>query len=167
MHWSGDNDSRGEHIVSASQDGKLIIWNGMTTNKIQAIPLRSSWVMTCSFEPSQGKMVACGGLDNLCSIYDVTSNAGSQLIRVSKELTAHDGYLSCCRFVDENRIVRLLLSKYRICGAASPLLVFEWFEAEAGGERRWSAGWGCAARLLLFSMEVFCPSGLFVASADA
>lgn len=105
MHWSGDNDSRGEHIVSASQDGKLIIWNGMTTNKIQAIPLRSSWVMTCSFEPSQGKMVACGGLDNLCSIYDVTSNAGSQLIRVSKELTAHDGYLSCCRFVDENRIV--------------------------------------------------------------
>ncbi|CAM9630398.1 unnamed protein product, partial [Ectocarpus sp. 12 AP-2014] len=34
-------------------DGKLIIWNGYTTNKVQAIPLRSSWVMTCAFEPTQ------------------------------------------------------------------------------------------------------------------
>ena len=28
-------------LVSASQDGKLIVWNGMSTNKVQAIPLRS------------------------------------------------------------------------------------------------------------------------------
>jgi WD40 repeat protein len=53
------------------QDGKLIIWNGFTTNKVQAIPLRSSWVMTCAYEPTQGNFVACGGLDNLCSIYQL------------------------------------------------------------------------------------------------
>jgi len=64
VHWA--NDSR--HLVSASQDGKLIIWNGFTTNKVYAIPLRSSWVMTCAYSPS-GQFVACGGLDNICSVY--------------------------------------------------------------------------------------------------
>lgn len=70
----------------------------------QAIPLRSSWVMTCCFEQSAGNMVACGGLDNLCSIYQL-GNANAQNMRASHELTAHDGYLSCCRFLDERNII--------------------------------------------------------------
>ncbi len=65
MHWSGDSTN----LVSASQDGKLIVWNGLTTNKVQAMPLRSSLVMTCAFEQTQGQLVAYGGLDNLCSIH--------------------------------------------------------------------------------------------------
>lgn len=58
--------------------------------------------MTCAFEPSQGNMVACGGLDNLCSIYALGQ---PQVMRATKELSAHDGYLSCCRFKDENNII--------------------------------------------------------------
>ena len=71
MHWATDANVN-KHLVSASQDGKLIVWNAMTTNKVQAIPLRSSWVMTCAFSPN-GNMVACGGLDNICSVYDLQS----------------------------------------------------------------------------------------------
>ena len=56
------------NLVSASQDGKLIVWDSYSTNKVHAIPLRSSWVMTCAYAPS-GSFVACGGLDNICSIY--------------------------------------------------------------------------------------------------
>jgi len=100
MHWAG---SGAEKLVSASQDGKLIIWNGNTTNKIQAIPLRSSWVMTCAFEQTQNKMVACGGLDNMCSIYTLSTDTA--LNRATCELAAHDGYLSCCRFLDPSRII--------------------------------------------------------------
>ena len=86
--------------------GKLIVWNAATENKINAIPLRSSWVMTCAFEPTQGELVACGGLDNLCSIYKIntTGDGGAGQYgapqRAHKELAAHDGYLSCCRFFD-------------------------------------------------------------------
>ena len=61
MHWAGDST----HLVSASQDGKLIVWNAITNNKVHSIPLRSSWVMTCAFEETTSDMVACGGLDNL------------------------------------------------------------------------------------------------------
>lgn len=104
MHWAGKTDAVDYHneyrCVSASQDGKLIIWNAFTTNKIQAIPLRSSWVMTCAYEPTKGNFVACGGLDNLCSVY----NLDSQNMRAHKELASHDGYLSCCRFVNQDSV---------------------------------------------------------------
>eukprot|EP01090_Pellita_catalonica_P018550 TRINITY_DN6038_c0_g1_i1.p1 TRINITY_DN6038_c0_g1~~TRINITY_DN6038_c0_g1_i1.p1 ORF type:complete len:347 (-),score=34.02 TRINITY_DN6038_c0_g1_i1:132-1172(-) len=98
MHWSEDNT----HLVSASQDGKLLVWDGLTTNKIHAIPMRSSWVMTCAYSPSGG-FVACGGLDNICSIYNLRSN--DVPIRVCRELNSHTGYLSCCRFFDDRNIV--------------------------------------------------------------
>lgn len=97
MHWAEtDHPQHGKNLVSASQDGKLIVWNAVTTNKVHAIPLRSSWVMTCAFSPS-GDKVACGGLDNICSIYNLLSK--DQPIKVSRELAAHTGYLSCCRFL--------------------------------------------------------------------
>eukprot|EP00636_Phaeomonas_parva_P015323 CAMPEP_0118856406 /NCGR_PEP_ID=MMETSP1163-20130328/3888_1 /TAXON_ID=124430 /ORGANISM="Phaeomonas parva, Strain CCMP2877" /LENGTH=352 /DNA_ID=CAMNT_0006789499 /DNA_START=296 /DNA_END=1354 /DNA_ORIENTATION=- len=97
MHWAGDS----QQLVSASQDGKLIVWNGQTQNKIHAIPLRSSWVMTCAYS-TDGNFVACGGLDNICSIYTL---AQPNMMRPTRELAAHDGYLSCCRFVDNAQIL--------------------------------------------------------------
>jgi guanine nucleotide-binding protein G(I)/G(S)/G(T) subunit beta-1 len=66
-------DSR--RLVSASQDGKLIIWNAFTTFKESVIVLRSSWVMTCAYSPN-GQMVAAGGLDNTVSVYKLASDSG-------------------------------------------------------------------------------------------
>jgi guanine nucleotide-binding protein G(I)/G(S)/G(T) subunit beta-1 len=99
MHWAEDE----VHLVSASQDGKLLVWDGLTTNKTHAIPLRSSWVMTCAYSPS-GNFVACGGLDNICSIYNIKGKDTTN-IRVSRELNAHTGYLSCCRFLSDKQIL--------------------------------------------------------------
>jgi len=98
MHWAEDK----VHLVSASQDGKLLVWDASTTNKVHAIPLRSSWVMTCAYAPSGG-YVACGGLDNICSIYNLRSR--DVPIRVCRELNSHNGYLSCCRFLSDRQIV--------------------------------------------------------------
>lgn len=58
--------------------------------KMHAIPLRSSWVMTCAYAPS-GNYVACGGLDNICSIYNLKTREGN--VRVSRELPGHTGQL--------------------------------------------------------------------------
>lgn len=93
-------------ISHPCQDGKLIVWNGFTTNKTHAIPLRSSWVMTCAYAPS-GHFVACGGLDNLCSIYKITPGAANaeQSRLAYRELAQHEGYLSCCRFLDDSKIL--------------------------------------------------------------
>ncbi|KAF9212758.1 guanine nucleotide-binding protein subunit beta 1 [Podila verticillata] len=98
MHWATDK----RHLVSASQDGKLIVWDAYSTNKVYAIPLRSSWVMTCAYAPT-GNFVACGGLDNMCSIYNLRTREGS--VKVARELSAHSGYLSCCRFLNDRQIL--------------------------------------------------------------
>jgi guanine nucleotide-binding protein G(I)/G(S)/G(T) subunit beta-1 len=98
LQWSGNNSD----MVSASQDGKLIIWNAKDSMKLQAIPLRSSWVMTCAFEQTVGNLVASGGLDNLCSIYQTNQ---PQVTRAHRELAGHDGYISSCRFLGESQII--------------------------------------------------------------
>ncbi|KAK3830013.1 MAG: WD40-repeat-containing domain protein [Linnemannia gamsii] len=98
MNWASDK----KHLVSASQDGKLIVWDAYTTNKVYAIPLRSSWVMTCAYAPT-GNLVACGGLDNMCSVYNLRTREGS--VKVARELSAHSGYLSCCRFMNDRQIL--------------------------------------------------------------
>lgn len=102
MHWSPANK---DNLVSASQDGKLIVWNAFTSNKLYAIPLRSSWVMTCAYSQS-GALVACGGLDNLCSVYRLKdASFGDMRISAAAELQNHEGYLSCCRFISDNEIL--------------------------------------------------------------
>jgi len=100
MHWASDS----KHLISASQDGKLLIWDGHTTNKVHMINLRSSWVMTCAYSPSM-RFVACGGLDNLCSIYAADLETAETTEHPIHELARHDGYLSCCRFLDDKRII--------------------------------------------------------------
>lgn len=44
--------------------------------------------MTCAYAPS-GNFVACGGLDNICSIYSLKTREGN--VRVSRELPGHTG----------------------------------------------------------------------------
>lgn len=58
--------------------------------------------MTCAYSPT-ANFVACGGLDNICSIYNLRSR--EQPIRVCRELNSHTGYLSCCRFLNDRQIV--------------------------------------------------------------
>mmetsp|Transcript_11334 Transcript_11334/g.17371 ORF Transcript_11334/g.17371 Transcript_11334/m.17371 type:complete len:351 (-) Transcript_11334:107-1159(-) len=95
MHWSGDSQS----LISASQDGKLLLWNAISTNKLKAISLKSNYVMAVGMEQSKGNLVACGGLDNLCTVYNL--NQPDNAI----EMASHDGFLSSCRFLDENQIL--------------------------------------------------------------
>jgi guanine nucleotide-binding protein G(I)/G(S)/G(T) subunit beta-1 len=95
LHWSGDS----RELVSASQDGNLLIWNPITNNKIQAIQLKSSYVMAVGIEQTKGNLIACGGLDNLCTIYPRNN------INNAQEMASHDGFLSCCRFINEEEIL--------------------------------------------------------------
>lgn len=99
MQWAGNSID----LVSASQDGKLIVWNAKENIKLQAIPLRSAWVMTCSFEQTRGNFVACGGLDNVCSVFQLGNDG--PVTRSHRELAGHDGYLSSCKFINEGSIL--------------------------------------------------------------
>lgn len=95
MHWGGDS----RLLVSAGQDGNLLVWNTVSSNKLNAVPLKSSYVMSVGMEQTKGDLVACGGLDNLCTVYPWRAPERAT------ELVFHDGFLSCCRFLNEQQIL--------------------------------------------------------------
>ena len=94
--------------VSASQDGNMIVWDATSMRKIYRIELRSNWVMTCAFgqcgEGRRSNFIACGGLDNVLSVYDVSKKPNDSAYGPI-ELNGHDGYLSCCRFIGEREML--------------------------------------------------------------
>ncbi|OVA18693.1 G-protein [Macleaya cordata] len=99
--YSLDWTSEKNRIVSASQDGRLIVWNALTSQKTHAIKLPCAWVMTCAFSPS-GQSVACGGLDNLCSTFNLNSAVDRDgNLPISRMLSGHKGYVSSCQYVPD------------------------------------------------------------------
>lgn len=54
--------------------------------QLVAVPLKSAWVMSVAFAPS-GNLVASGGLDNICTVYNVKAASPKTL----RELDAHTG----------------------------------------------------------------------------
>jgi len=96
--------------VSASQDGNLIVWDANAQRKEFAIPLVSSFVMTCAYgqtsDETPSRFIACGGLDNVISVFDIDHDDKNKKVDSPKcELTGHDGYISCCRFIGEKNIL--------------------------------------------------------------
>ncbi|XP_041011171.1 guanine nucleotide-binding protein subunit beta-2 [Juglans microcarpa x Juglans regia] len=97
LDWTPEKN----RIVSASQDGRLIVWNALTSQKTHAIKLPCAWVMTCAFSPT-GQSVACGGLDSVCSIFNLNSPMDKDgNLPVSRMLSGHKGYVSSCQYVPD------------------------------------------------------------------
>lgn len=68
--------------------------------------------MTCAYAPS-GNLVACGGLDNMCSIYNLKGKDGN--VKVMRELAAHTGRprvpSKCFNVFTFSRLFHVLLKK--------------------------------------------------------
>lgn len=58
----------------------------MSPSQMVAVPLKSAWVMSVAFAPS-GNLVASGGLDNMCTVYNIKAASPKTL----RELDAHTG----------------------------------------------------------------------------
>ena len=82
----------------------MIVWDCWTGNKTQIIPLRSAWVMTSVFSPS-GNFVACGGMDNMLTMYDLNNRDSNGLAKMVREVAGYEGFLSSARFLDDENII--------------------------------------------------------------
>ena len=71
---------------------------------LQIIPLRSAWVMTAVFAPS-GNFVACGGMDNMLTVYDINNRDSSGMAKLYHEFLGYEGFLSSCRFLGDESLV--------------------------------------------------------------
>ncbi|CAD5206239.1 unnamed protein product [Bursaphelenchus okinawaensis] len=98
MDWSQDK----RHIVSSSQDGKVIVWDGFTTNKEHALTMPTTWVMACAYAPS-GQLIACGGLDNKCSVVPLSFE--EDILQKKRSVATHTSYMSCCTFLRSDNLL--------------------------------------------------------------
>eukprot|EP00471_Norrisiella_sphaerica_P004126 CAMPEP_0184491914 /NCGR_PEP_ID=MMETSP0113_2-20130426/21721_1 /TAXON_ID=91329 /ORGANISM="Norrisiella sphaerica, Strain BC52" /LENGTH=365 /DNA_ID=CAMNT_0026876473 /DNA_START=92 /DNA_END=1189 /DNA_ORIENTATION=- len=96
MQWS----RTGKNIVSAAQDGKLIVWNAFYSHLLYVIKLHSTWVMTCGYSPDN-EHVASGGLDNNCTIWRL----GDKKYHQAAVLRRHDGYLSAVEYKSKDEVI--------------------------------------------------------------
>ena len=87
--------------------GKLIIWDTVKGTRACKVPLRSSWIMSCCFEEQHNTIVATGGLENVCALYraEAADAAAMHLSHPIVEFEGHTGYLSCCRFIDSQKVI--------------------------------------------------------------
>ncbi|KAI5611368.1 guanine nucleotide-binding protein subunit beta-5b [Silurus asotus] len=97
LDWCSDK----RRIVSSSQDGKVIIWDAFTTNKEHGVTMPCTWVLACAYAPS-GCVIACGGLDNKCSVYPLSLDKSENLAAKRKQVAVHTNYLSACSFTNSD-----------------------------------------------------------------
>lgn len=128
LQWNSNSNQ----ILSASQDGYMIIWDSVTGYKKQAIELDNQWVLTCALSPNN-EYIASGGLDNNLTIYRVNSDkvlqrqrqAGMETKQISSATTPgypltpamnrsngvqhifkkHRAYISDCKFLNNQQII--------------------------------------------------------------
>lgn len=48
---------------------------------------------------------ACGGMDNMCTIYDLNNRDSTGAAKIVRELLGYEGFLSSCRFLDDKTII--------------------------------------------------------------
>lgn len=73
----------GNRILSASQDGYIIVWDAVTGFKKHALELDNQWVLTCALSPNN-EIIASGGLDNNLSIYRLNNGSAGGAITENK-----------------------------------------------------------------------------------
>lgn len=60
--------------------------------------------MTAVFAQS-GNFVACGGMDNMLTVYDINNRDSSGSAKLLHEFVGYEGFLSSCRFLGDDAVV--------------------------------------------------------------
>ena len=87
IDWHKNN----RELISAARDAKCMIWDAETGYRKTAFNLDTEFTMDCKFSPNCS-IVACGGLDDTCSIYVLTEDmTGFVDIQPKVKLQEHGG----------------------------------------------------------------------------
>ena len=106
LQWSAVSNS----LVSAAQDGFLIVWDALGAFKEYAIRMPRSQYLWCSAFAPSGTYVAGGGMDNIISVYNLSS-IGSEnpppptKIPAARSLSGHSSRITAIRFIDNANLL--------------------------------------------------------------
>jgi guanine nucleotide-binding protein G(I)/G(S)/G(T) subunit beta-1 len=92
--WGKDSET----ILSAAQDGKVILWDAFRNIKKHVHSLDSKWALCCDLSPTM-KFAAIGGLDMNTVILNVSGSVDRPIL-----LSGHSGYISEVKFMSLDKL---------------------------------------------------------------
>lgn len=105
LQWSAADPMT---LLTAAQDGKLLLWNVQAALRINVVSLESAWVLACGLSRS-GRLAAAGGLDDTISVFKLGEPSPPTGPAEQRDpptlLKAHEGYVSACRFIGDEEVV--------------------------------------------------------------
>jgi len=92
------------------ESGRLCLWDAKKGEKVIEYPKVTNGLLnTCAIEAREGKTVACGGIDTKLHIFSINPSGKKKeklnLIEKVKELTGHQGLVTCCGFLSHQYLV--------------------------------------------------------------
>jgi len=103
MTWARDS----ERVMTASQDGNVIVWTAASAKKAALVPLKSSWVMFAELSQTADGLTenafATGGLDNVATVWRAPS--ATEPYKLEHEFYGHDGYVCGAKFVAGGKLL--------------------------------------------------------------
>ena len=93
-----------DQFATVDDQSCLCLWDAKKGVKVCEEPrVTNGLLMTCSIESREGKLIACGGIDTKLHIFSINPSGKKKekltLIEKVKELTGHDGLITCCGFM--------------------------------------------------------------------
>ena len=102
---------RENFFVSVDDGATLKVWDSNKVALIAEEPRFSNGSMqTCAIEPTEGRLVACGGLDGKVHIYEVNDQSKKEdktikMIQKKHEFNGHQSLITCSGFLSQNYMV--------------------------------------------------------------
>ena len=97
-------------IISIDNAGCLVHWDAFENKMISKIQASKNWLISCDFEKTEGKKVACGALDAKLLIFELNTLVKKKEKNINKnkpihELVGHQGAIQCCKFLNGNFLI--------------------------------------------------------------
>ena len=100
-------------IVSFGHEGFMILWDIESERKRLAVRLESRFITTCSYcniddDNTYKTLIACGGLDNTCYVYDISNIDGLQIngnVCLVASLKQHSAEISAIKPLSDFKIL--------------------------------------------------------------
>eukprot|EP01127_Copromyxa_protea_P007567 TRINITY_DN1745_c0_g1_i1.p1 TRINITY_DN1745_c0_g1~~TRINITY_DN1745_c0_g1_i1.p1 ORF type:complete len:386 (-),score=124.62 TRINITY_DN1745_c0_g1_i1:73-1191(-) len=126
VSWSSNNP---EMLLTAGQDGKMLVWHAPSGNKVGLFRLKSAWVQACAYRSFGGEsgVVASGGMDNICTLYSLQDPS-----KPIHELDGHSGFIAACKFLDDKQLLTASADYKTILWDAQSGKSLQSFEFEEG-----------------------------------
>jgi WD40 repeat protein len=96
-------------LLSATDEGELTVWNVLNSRPLHRVQIYSEdpCLMCCCFEPSEGSLLASGGMEGKLHLFKLVRKSG--VLTMSEHpvisIQSHDNYLSRCQFLTSIQIL--------------------------------------------------------------